>query len=161
MGFDFVVMFIASLLDDILYGRHAYIGVECCIGDVPRCICVEFWQCDIRPLRLYWSEVRFSRPLYLRDICQLSIRQDAGLGAGTTRTLQRRTQYLLEPLNRTATTRPCSVWPCYTCHTLSEPSQLSQRHICCKQIFWNVTVIGTKRDRKWFGCTVSWWPILT
>jgi hypothetical protein len=34
MGFDFVVMFIASLLDDILYGRYAQIGVECCIGDI-------------------------------------------------------------------------------------------------------------------------------
>jgi hypothetical protein len=31
MGFDFVVMFIAPLLDDVLY-------VGCCIGDIPWCI---------------------------------------------------------------------------------------------------------------------------
>ena len=38
MSYDFVLMSVAFLLDDVLYGSYAEIGVESYVGDILWCV---------------------------------------------------------------------------------------------------------------------------
>jgi hypothetical protein len=62
MGCEFVVVSAAFLLNDVSYGRYLYVGVECCIGDIPWC--VDYHSLDVRlaSLDYYFSGVTGAAP---------------------------------------------------------------------------------------------------